>query len=402
MKPRKKLYLIFFAGALIALIALALWPAPIPVNAIRTAEGPFVESIEEEGRTTLRDPAVVTAPITGYLLRVEREVGDPVQKDDVLFQIENLPAPALDARSRRQAVEALHVAEARLAGAEAELAASITEVGHAQREFERIRALEARQAVPEAELDRAQRELDRAKANEQAAQQNENAARYEVRNAAALLEIEQGQRGSEEARVLAGRSPGSGVILRRHRWSEGVIQAGEPIFEIGNLHQLEVQVDLISMDAVRVRPGMEVVLTRWGGSQDLPARVQRVDPSGFTRISALGVDEQRVPVLLALEATPETWSALGEGYRVEARFILWEGDQVLQVPTSALFRHHDGWALYAIEGGRAERRAVEPGRRSGVWTQILSGLSPGEIVITHPGDRVGDGVRVKPDLRPYP
>ena len=165
--------------------------------------------------------------------------------------------------------------------------------------------------------------------------------------------------------------------------------------EIGDLDELEVVVDLLSVDAVRVRPGMRVVLERWGGDDDLEGRVRMVEPGGFTRVSARGVDEQRVPVRVEITSDREEWAHLGDGYRVEARFILWKGEDVLQIPTSALFRSDDRWAVFVMDHERARLRQVETGRRSGLTTQVVDGLEEGEFVITHPGDRVEDGSRVR-------
>ncbi len=163
---------------------------------------------------------------------------------------------------------------------------------------------------------------------------------------------------------------------------------------LGDLNSLQVEVDLLSPDAVRLRPGMAVELERWGGNDVLPGRVRRIEPAGFTHISALGVEEQRVWVIVDFESDREHWQDLGDGYRVEARFILWEGEDVLQIPASALFREEDTWSVYVIEDGEAVRRSVTPGRRSGLLTEIQSGLEPGEQVILHPGESIASGVRV--------
>jgi HlyD family secretion protein len=194
------------------------------------------------------------------------------------------------------------------------------------------------------------------------------------------------------------RAPIAGTITKRHRCCEGPAQAGEQILEIGDLEaDLEIQVDLLSVEAVRVRPGMRVVIERWGGVDELEGRVRRVEPSGFTRVSALGVDEQRVPVLVEIASPREQWANLGDGFRIEARFILWEGDDVTHIPTSALFRSDNRWSVYVVENERAVQRGVTIGRRSGLRTQVVEGLREGETIITHPGDRIGDGVRVAVD-----
>ncbi|MFW2134563.1 efflux RND transporter periplasmic adaptor subunit, partial [Ectothiorhodospira haloalkaliphila] len=219
-------------------------------------------------------------------------------------------------------------------------------------------------------------------------------ARFDLASARLQLEIADGQRADEAIPALALEAPIDGVITRRHRRDEGPVQAGEAILELGNLDDLEVKVDLLSLEAVRVRPGMRVILERWGGGDPLEARVRRVEPAGFEKISALGVEEQRVWVWSRITSPRADWAHLGDGYRVEARFVIWEGEDVVHIPTSALFRDQDRWAVFVAEDGRARLRSVEPGRRSGLRTQVESGLEPGERVITHPGERVQDGVKV--------
>ncbi len=222
-------------------------------------------------------------------------------------------------------------------------------------------------------------------------------ARFELDAARAVLEIADCDRAPGDQPRMEVAAPVDGLVTRRHRYSEGPVAAGEPVLDIGDLATLEVQVDLLSMDAVRIRPGMAVRLERWGGDNDLTGEVRRVEPGGFLRISALGVDEQRVPVRVAITSPREHWESLGDGYRVEARFLLWEDDDVLQLPTSALFRSDDQWSVYVIDNGRAQRRDVETGRRSSLRTQIHDGVEPGHRVIVHPGERIRHGTRVRDD-----
>jgi HlyD family secretion protein len=393
----KKVITALVGLALLGLMLVVLMPAPVDVSTTRVRQDHFVEYVEDEGRTRLRDVYMVSTPIGGWLRRVDLEPGDPVEAGQRVFVLEPTPTPALDPRTREQARETLSAMEARLEAAQAEHEQRQSEARFAEDEYRRHQQLFERGVVSAAELDRARIERDRGRAAEQAARAAMNAARYEVQNARAVLEIAEGTRSLEESRTLEVRAPLGGVVLRRHRCCEGVVQAGAPILEIGNLADLEVQVDLLSMDAVRLRRDMRVVLERWGGSEPLEGRVRLVEPAGFKRVSALGVDEQRVPVLVEITAPREDWDSLGEGYRVEARFVLWEGEDVVQVPISALFRKDDAWNVFVVDNGRARERPVEVGRRSGLWTQILAGLEPDEVVITHPGDRVVDGVRVATD-----
>ncbi|HSM26643.1 MAG TPA: HlyD family efflux transporter periplasmic adaptor subunit [Thioalkalivibrio sp.] len=394
MKLRRK---VFWGVAILVvggLLSWALMPAPIPVSATEVEAGPFVELVEEEGRTRLRDSFAISAPINGFLQRVQLETGDPVERGEVVFRLEPLPVPALDARSLEQARENLSASRARLDTARAHLETARTEAVFAESEFQRYRQLRERELVSATEMERVRSVRDRRQSEARAAEHAVEVARFEVESARAVLNIASGQQPEGEQTLLEVRSPASGLVLERHRCCEGAINAGEVVLEVGDLAALEVQVDLLSMDAVRVRSGMRVEISGWGGEAVLEGRVRRVEPSGFTRVSALGVDEQRVPVIVDFADVAQAADFLGVGFRVEAAFVLWEGDSVIQVPTSALFRVDGRWAVFVVEDGRARQRWVEPGRRSGMDSQIESGLQPGEFVLVHPGDRVRDGVRV--------
>jgi HlyD family secretion protein len=200
--------------------------------------------------------------------------------------------------------------------------------------------------------------------------------------------------GSLEA--LQVRAPVAAQVLKLLQESEGAVATGQPLLEIGNPASLEVEVEVLSTHAVKIAPGSKVILDRWGGGQTVEGTVRRVEPSGFTKISALGVEEQRVRVIVDFVSPREDWQSLGDGYRVEARFVLWQGDDILQVPTSALFRQGEGWAVFAVEGGRARLTPVETGQRAGLATQVVSGLAAGTRVVSHPDDKIADGTRVKP------
>lgn len=393
----KRLTIGLFVVIGVGLIAWALAPAPVPVSTTQALARDFVESVEEEGRTRLRDTYTVSAPIAGYLQRVTLEPGDRVALDEVVARLEALPVPALDARSLEQARDQLAAAQARLRSAEANLLTAQAEARFAQSEFERYRQLYERNLIASTEMDRRTAERDRQRALASAAAHAVEVARFEVDTARAAIAIGSGERTVDEQLALDLRSPAPGVVLARHRCCEGAIGAGEPILVIGDMADLEVQVDLLSMDAVRVRPGMLVRIVGWGGDEVLEGRVRRVEPAGFTRTSALGVDEQRVPVIIDFDDLAEASTRLGVGFRVEAEFVLWQGDDVLQIPTSALFRHDDRWSVFVVEDGRARVRSVEPGRRAGLVTEIRSGLDAGNTIVTHPGDRVADGVRVRVD-----
>ncbi len=395
LKKRITAGLVVLAGA--AALVWALSPRPVVVVVSEVESGPFTETLREEGRTRLRDTWEVSAPIAGFLHRVHLEEGDAVAAGDELFRMEPLPAPGLDARSREQAREHLAAARSRLQGARASLEDLRAEARLAESEYRRHRELFEDGAVSASDLERVETRRDRARSAVEAGESAVEVARSEVEAARVILDIATGERSEEEAESLAVRAPAGGVVLHRHRCCEGSVAAGEPVLELGDPADLEVQVDLLSMDAVRVTPDMRVRLTDWGGDEALEARVRRLRPAGFTRTSALGVDEQRVPVLLEVDAEEARKAGLVVGYHVEAEFLLWEGEDVLQIPTSALFREDGEWAVFVVEEGRAQPRRVEVGRRSDFTTQIREGLEAGERVVTRPGDRVEPGARVAPD-----
>lgn len=397
MKQKKRWLLPALAVALAVILVLALRPSPLPVSTAEVTRGAFVESVDEEGQTRLRDTFTVSAPIAGFLQRVRPEPGDTVELGETLFRMEPLPAPALDARSLEQARENLSAARARRQTAEANLATVVADAEFAAGEYARYRELHDRGLVSTTEMERARAARDRQAAARRAAEYAVEVAGFEVESARAVLDIASGQRPADDQPELEIRAPVAGVVLRRHRCCEGAIAAGEPVVDVGSLEDLEVQVDLLSMAAVRVRPGMRVRMTGWGGEGVIEGRVRRVEPAGFTRVSALGVEEQRVPVIVDFDDPDDAWRALGVGFRVEAEFILWEEDEVLQLPTSALFRSDGNWTVFVVENGRAALRRVERGRSSGLTTQVLDGVAAGERVITHPGDQVREGSRVRAD-----
>jgi HlyD family secretion protein len=393
MNRTRKTLAALVALAVLAGLVLMLRPAPVPVTVATAERGPFVETVVDEGRTRLRDPYVIRAPVTGFLHRVSPEPGDPVEQGATLFRLEPQPAPMLDARARERARNAVEAARMQLERARAEAEAARARREGQESAYQRRRELADPTLISKESLDRMRTSFLAARAEQEAAERSVAVARFELRGARAALAIADGQR--EEDATLAVSAPIAGTVTERHRCCQGPVNAGEPILAIGDMADLEVQVDLLSMDAVRVQEGMRVELERWGGSAPLEGVVRRVKPAGFTRVSALGVDEQRVPVFVRITSPRPDWSRLGEGYRVEARFILAQESDVLQVPASALFRDDDRWALFIVEEGRAWLRHVEPGSDSGLRTRIRSGIEVGAAVIEQPGDRLADGTRVR-------
>jgi len=376
-----------------ALLAVALWPETTPVDAAAVARGAIVVTVDEEGQTRVHDRYVVSAPVGGRVLRIELEPGDPVKDGDVVARVRPEMPALLDPRARAEAQAAVDSAQAVLGRARADEQRARTTLERTESDRERTKQLRA------AGLATAQ-ELELAEADAAAAAEAARAAAYAVRAATADLEraqvrLQPPASGPSSTRAVEVRAPADGVILRRLRESETVVPAGEPLLEIGDPNRLEIVSDLLSTDAVRVKPGARAMIDQWGGGRTLDAKVRLVEPSGFTKISALGVEEQRVNVILDFVDPARAWAALGDGYRVEVRVVVAERADALQIPTSALFRQGERWAVYVIENGRARVRQVEIGLQTGIEAEVTKGLSQGERVIVHPGDTLTDGARVE-------
>lgn len=378
---------------LLALVALAaFWPRSVAVDVAPVRRGSLLVTVDEEGETRVHDRFVISAPVAGRVLRIELEPGDPVTHGQTVlatFQPSD-PAP-LDARSRAEAEASVKAADAALGRARAERERSAAAASLARSELGRQRDLAASGIVSE-EL------LETAESSSRSSEEALRAADFGVANAswtlaaarARLLSVSQGTKGSPVV-IL---SPIDGVVLKRLRESEAVVPAGEPLVELGDPHGLEIVADFLSSDAVRIHAGDPVRVERWGGDHDLGGRVRRVEPSGFLKISALGVEEQRVNVIVDFTDPLEAWARLGDGYRVELRVVTWQSEDVLQVPISGLFRQGESWAVFAVEGGRARIRTVTVGHRNELEAQILSGLTEGSRVIVHPSDSLRDGSRI--------
>jgi HlyD family secretion protein len=318
-----------------------------------------------------------------------------VQKGQTVAVLEPLRSQALDPRSHAEAVAAVAAAEAALDAALAKERASVADAYYTGKRFERLKHLYERGSLARDQLDQAEAEAQRSRAIHLSAKASVEIARSEHDRARAAVKNFSNLRGTSDRDARAVHSPVRGNVIRLYRESEGPVNTGEPLLEIGNADSLEIRVEVLSADAVSIRKGTPVFFTRWGGEGILPGAVRVVEPGGFTKISSLGVEEQRVLVICDMTSPPETWRALGDGYRVEANFVIWEGKDVLSVPATALFRAGTGWAVYVVENGRARHRMVEVGQRGRLSTQIVSGLREGEAVVSHPDDAVRDGVKVR-------
>jgi HlyD family secretion protein len=382
------------AFAVLAGLVYAFWPRPVPVDLAEAARGPLVVTVDEEGETRVRDVFVLSAPVTGRLRRIESEAGDEVVAGEtVVARIEPADPSFLDVRSKSQAEAAVQAAEAAGALAEAELEEAQAELDFAEAELARAQRMIRTETIPQRKLDDAERLFKTRNAAVTTAQAALRIREFELAQARAqLVSPAQTQELHGVCECVDIPAPVSGRILRLLHESEAVVQMGEPLVEIGNPADLEIVADLLSSEAVKVEPGQRVVIDEWGGRTPLAGLVRRVEPYGFTKISALGIEEQRVNVIIDFSDPPARWRRLGHGYRVEVRIVLWEGQDVLKVPLTALFRDGERWAVFVEEGGRARRRHVELGHRTGSDAEITSGLEAGARVVLHPSDRIVDGI----------
>ncbi len=380
-------------GGLLALIIVAFLPKPVPVETAAAEKVALVVTVDEDGLARVKDRYVLSAPLAGNLSRIAARPGDEVKQADVVARIVPLSAPLLDARSKQEARARVAATDAAKRQARAEIERAKAALAFAKKEASRSKELVSRGVVAPAELDRSQLD-ERARAAElTSAEFGAKVANYEAEMArAALGAHDAGKPGNQEQ--LEVPSPVVGRVLKVMQVSEGVVQAGTPLLEIGDPSALEVVADVLTRDAVRIRAGARVSITRWGG-EPLAGHVRLVEPSAFTRVSALGVEEQRVNAIIDLDEPYAKWSALMDGYRVEVRIVVWESKDVLSIPASALFRDHEGWAVYAVRSGTATKLTVQLGQNNGLSVEIQSGLEAGERVILHPSDRVKDGVRVE-------
>ncbi|MBU1407173.1 MAG: HlyD family efflux transporter periplasmic adaptor subunit [Gammaproteobacteria bacterium] len=396
MQLRAKIGMLAIAVIVAAGLVCGFMPRAQPVDIAEVKRAPLAVTVEEEGKTRVRERYQVTAPVAGYVRRSGLEAGDAVAAGQVLAVIEPARAVALDPRSRAQAQAQVSAAQAALAVAEENARAATAAAQLAQQERVRAESLRASNFISAQALDTARSAETRARAAQQAAAHSVRVARFERDTARAAVASTARLQAGGAADVLQVRAPVAARVLKLQQESEGAVAAGQPLLEIGNPDSLEVEVEVLSTHAVKIAPGSKVILDRWGGERAVAGTVRVVEPSGFTKISALGVEEQRVRVIVDFASPREAWQRLGDGYRVEARFVLWEGDDVLQVPTSALFRHGVGWAVFAVEDKRARLTPVETGQRAGLATQVLSGIAAGARVVSHPDDKISDGTRVKP------
>ncbi|WP_375772531.1 HlyD family efflux transporter periplasmic adaptor subunit [Archangium gephyra] len=402
MKWVKRGLLVLLALVLVGSLVRAFLPKPVEVELAPVERGPFEVTVTEPGRTRVKDRYVLSAPLGGHLERITLEPGDEVKAGRTVARLTALEPQLLDPRSRVQAEARVGAARAQSRQARAELARANEALNFARSELKRYRMLAKAGVVPARTLEESETEVRTREQALASARAGVRVADEELVGARAALSRMRaegqgvGGAGAGGDESLEIRSPVDGWVLKVMQQSEGTVAAGTPLLEVGDPRQLEVVTDVLTEDAVRLEPGARVRILQWGGDYPLEGKVLRVEPSAFTETSALGVEEQRVNVVISLEEPLERRASLGDGFRVQSRMTLWEGEDVVSVPENALFRRGEGWAVFVADEGRVRLRQVKVGQRSGLRAQILEGLEPGAQVIVHPGESVKEGVAYTP------
>lgn len=393
---RRSLIAILVLSA-IAAATWALIPRPLSVETTRATKGRFTATVDEDGKARVRERYVIAAPLSGHLNRIRYKVGDPLKVDDVIATILPPPAPLLDPRARAEIEERLGAAEANLERGKASVERARSQHDQAEADLTRSRTLVQQGARTAQALEHAELAARLARRDLNAAEYVRHAAEHELSQMRALLaRYRAGAQPDQSAEAWVVRAPAPGVVLKVTQESETVVQAGASLLDIGDPHDLEIVVDVLSTDAVDIKRGARVHIINWGGDSQLEGIVRRVEPVAFTKVSTLGVEEQRANVLVDLTSPTQDWLKLGDGYQVDARIVVFERDDAVIIPAGALFRSGGVWQAFVVEGGRARLRDVQVLRRSGQEAAIASGLTEGEVVIVYPSDRVAPNVRVTP------
>lgn len=396
MPRKRKIVVIAIALFVIALLVYGFMPKAVEVETAKVETGPMMVTVDEEGKTRVRERYVLSAPVSGYMRRVSFEVGDSVAKGQAVVLLEPMRSEVLDPRSRAAAEASVAAAEAQLRAAEENMLSRQAEAELASTELERAKPLFDKGHISRSALDRAEANARQTNANLSAAEANMKTSQAELRRARAALGYSPAEGASRSQTAVEVRSPVNGRVLKLHRESEGAVASGEPLVDVGDTASLEVRAEVLSTDAVSIKPGAPVYFERWGGQERLEGKVRVVEPAAFTKISSLGVEEQRVVIISDIVSLPDSWQRLGDGFRVESRFVVWQAEKALKVPASAVFRSGAENAVFVVEEGRAKERVVKTGHVNGVSMEVLTGLSAGEEVITHPDDALKDGAKVSP------
>jgi HlyD family secretion protein len=394
-RTKRVLFWMAVAVALAVIVGLALRPRPVLVDLATVEQGSMRVTVDEDGVTRIRERYVVSSPLMGRLQRITLEVGDEVQAEQtVLARMESTDPSLLDPRVFAQAQARVRAAEQNLEAAKAELKRAEAGVDFAENEMGRIRKLEQDGAASQSELDQSELAFRQATEDARAAGFRVDIAQYELELQRAALLLTDPDQPRDTSMELPIKAPIDGRVLRINQESTAVVQAGEPLLEVGDPTDLEVVADVLSRDAVRIEADDPVLLEQWGGDDTLSGRVRLVEPSGFTKLSALGVEEQRVNVIIELLGDPAERRLLGDNFRVDCQIIIWERSQVNRVPTSSLFRVDGRWHVFRVEQGKAVLTPVTIGHDNGQQAEMLEGPPVGTPLIVHPSDMIEAGVAV--------
>jgi HlyD family secretion protein len=394
---RKVLLAVFTLAAGGGLVYVFL-PAPAGVDLAAVGRGPLRLTVDQEGKTRIKERYVITAPLAGQMPRIPLKSGDSVEAGKTLLAVIEPVDPALlDDRARSEQEARVKRAEAARSQADANLRRARATLDYAEKESKRQRNLVQTRSASQSDLDNAVQREQTAIQDVRAGEFGVRVADFELEQAkAALLRSRPHSPGDPDWPRFEVRAPITGRVLHVYEENAAVLTAGTKLLELGDPADLECEIDVLSADAVKIAPGAKAFLEHWGGERPLAGRVRRVEPAGFTKTSALGVEEQRVWVRLDFAEPLEVRQRLGDAYRVEARIVIWEGDNVLKVPAGALFRHDGGWAVFVAAEGKAVLRPVRIGHSNGLEAEVLEGLAEGEQVIQHPGDKIKDGSAIAP------
>lgn len=393
---RRIVWIVLGAAAVVGIV-FAMRPRALPVDMAKIERGGLIVTVDEEGKTRVRERYMVSAPLSGRMLRIDLDPGDEVKAGETLLAtIEPSDPSLLDPRAQAEAEARVKAAEIAVKASEPTVERARAALDFARSEFTRAKQLYEAKTLPEIEFDTAQM-LQRTRVEElRSAELGQQIAAFELEQAQAALLRTKADGNDDKASHFEIRSPINGRVLRVLHESAGIVNPGDDLIELGDPTDLEIEVDVLSSDAVKMHLGADMILEHWGGPVPLAAKIKRIEPSAFTKISALGVEEQRVYVVGELVDPVEKWRSLGDGFRVEARIVIWEGKGVLKAPTSALFRQGDKWAVFVVEQGVAHLRIVEIGNRNNLEAEVLKGLNEGDTVVMHPSDAIEDGVSVQP------
>jgi len=383
-------------GVVAVAVFLAYRPTPVEVDLHTVRQTPLIASVSEKGETRIRDVFVLSSPIRGRALRIEIDEGDTVTANaTVVAEIEPISPDFLDFRTEAEAEASIELSKAAVSFAQAERDQAKAELDFAASELERTKKLRRSDTVSARALDNAERLYFSKKAAFESAvagvrMRESELAAAEVR----VLRPNQTPTDSLSCPCMPVFAPVSGKVLRVLHESEGVVAAGQALVEIGDPSDLEIVVDFLSTDAVRIEPGQRVFIENWGHDTPLNGVVSKVEPFGFTKVSALGIEEQRVNVIIQLTDPPANWARLGHGYQVEANVVLWESESVLTVPLTALFREGEDWAVFTVVDGAAAIRTVTIGHKNNRQAEITGGLSEGDVIVRYPNDHIETGTLV--------